>query len=109
MYSSRNITTVKEETDQFNDQFKELVSLHKEYVGLLPQEVVDEEDGWFETVDEVVFTQKHKIYIWIKEVEDDNKSRSSRTSSKKSSGRSSKKSSSSSKTKSSRSSLEKHQ
>ena len=102
MYSSRNITTVKEETDQFNDQYKE-------YVGLLPQEVVDEEDDWFETVDEVVFTQKHKIYIWIKEVEDDNKSRSSRTSSKKSSGRSSKKSSSSSKTKSSRSSLEKHQ
>ena len=30
--------------DQFNDQFKELVSLHKKYVGLLPQEVVNEED-----------------------------------------------------------------
>ena len=41
MYSSSNVTTVKEETDQFNDQFKELVSL---YVGLLPQEVVDKED-----------------------------------------------------------------
>ena len=107
MYSSSNVTTVKEETDQFNDQFKELLSLHKEYVGLLPQEVANEEDDWFETVDEVVFTQKHKIYNWIKEVEDDNKSRSSRSSSKKSSGRSSKKSSSSSKTKSSRSSLEK--
>ena len=39
MYSSSNVTTVKEETDQFNDQFKELLSLHKEYVGLLPQEV----------------------------------------------------------------------
>ena len=105
MYSSSNVRTVKEETDQFNDQFKELVSLHKEYVGLLPQEMVDKEDYWFETVDEVAFTQKHKIYNWINEVEDDNKSRSSRSSSKKSSGRSSKKSSSSSKTKSSRSSL----
>ena len=39
--------------------------LHKEYVGLLPEEVVDEND-WFETVDEVVFTQKHKMYNWIK-------------------------------------------
>ena len=104
MYSSSNVTTVKEKTDQFNDQFKELVSLHKEYFDLLPQEVVNEEDDWFETIDEVVFTQKHKIYNWIKEVEDGNKSRSS-SSSKKSSGRSSKKSSRSSKTNSSRSSI----
>ena len=105
MYSSSNVTTVKEETDQVNDQFKELVSLHKEYVGLLPQEVINEEDDWFETVDEVGFTQKHKVYNWIKEVEDDNKSRSSRSSSKKSTWRSSKKSSSSSKAKSPRSSF----
>ena len=59
IYSSSNITTVKEEIDQFNDQFKELASLYKKYIGLLPQEVVDEEDHWFETVDEVVFTHKH--------------------------------------------------
>ena len=78
MYSSSNVTTVKEETDHFNDQFKYLVSLQKEYVGLLPQEVFDEEDDWFETVDEVVFTQKHKIKNWIKEVEDNNKLRSGR-------------------------------
>ena len=39
-----NVTTAKEKIDQFNDQFKELVSLHKKYVGLLPQEVVNEED-----------------------------------------------------------------
>ena len=80
------------------------MSLHKEYVGLLPQEVVDEEDDWFETADELVFTPKHKIYNWIKEVEDEKKSRSSRRSSKKSPRRSSKKSSSSSKTKWSRNS-----
>ena len=86
MYSSSNATAVKKEIDQFHDQFKELVSLHKEYVGLLPQEVVNEED---ETVHDVLFTQKHRIYNWIKEVEADNKSRSSRSSSKESSGRSS--------------------
>ena len=67
--------------------------------------MVDEEDDWLETVGEVVFTLKHKIYNWIKEVEDDNKSKSRKSSSKKSSGRSSKKSSSFLKTKSSRSSL----
>ena len=66
MYSSSNVTTVKKGTDQFNDPFKELVFLHKEYVGLLLPEVVDEEGDWFETVDEVVFTQKHKIYNQIK-------------------------------------------
>ena len=53
MYSSSNVTAVKKETDQFHDQFKDLVSLHKEYVGLLPQEVINEED---ETVHDVVFT-----------------------------------------------------
>ena len=105
MYSSSNVTIVKEATDQFKIQFKQLVSFHKDYVGLPPQEVVDEEDDRFETVDEVVCTQKHKIYNLIKEVEDGNKSRSSRNSSKNLSGRSSEKSSSSSKTKSSRSSL----
>ena len=62
MYSSSNVTTVKEDTDQFDDHFKGLVYLHKEYVGLLPQEGFNEEDDWFETVNEVVFTQKHKIY-----------------------------------------------
>ena len=79
MYSSSNVKTVNEKTDQFNDQFKELVSLHKEYFDLLPQEVVNEEDDWFETIDEVVFTQKHKICNWIKEVEDESKSRSRRS------------------------------
>ena len=67
--------------------------------------MVHEKDDWFETVDEVVLTWKDNIYNWIKEVEEDNESRSSRSSSKKSSGRSSMKSSSFSKTKSSNSSL----
>ena len=40
---------------------KECLSLHKEYVGLLPQEVVDEEDDWFETVDEVVYSETQNI------------------------------------------------
>ena len=82
MYSSNNVTTVKEEIDQFNYHFKKLVSMHKNDVRLLPQGVLNEEDDWFETVDEVAFTQNHKIYNWIKGVKDNNKSRSSRSSSK---------------------------
>ena len=60
------------------------------------------EENWFETIDEVVFTQKHKIYNWMKEVENDNKSVKSSRSSKNSSGRSSKGSSHSSRSNSSK-------
>ena len=62
MHSSSNAKAVKEETNQFNDHFKKLLSRHKVYVRLLSQEVVDEEDEWFETVDEALFTQKHITY-----------------------------------------------
>ena len=65
-------------------QFREWVSSHKDYVCLQLQEMIDDKDDWFEAIDEVGFTQKHKIYNWIKEVVDDNKSRYSKSLSKKS-------------------------
>ena len=48
-----------------------------------------------------MFTQKHKVYNWMREAENDNKSNRSSRSSKRSSDRSSKKSSHSSKSRSS--------
>ena len=63
--------------------------------------MIDDKDDWFQTLDEVLFAQKHITYNLINQVEDYNKSRSSRSSSKKS-GRISKKSSISSKNKLSR-------
>ena len=62
------------------------------------------EESWFETIDEVVFTQKHKIYNWMKEVENDHKSVKYSRSSENSSGRSSKGSSHSSRSNSSKNS-----
>ena len=62
------------------------------------------EENRFETIDEVVFAQKHNIYNWMKEVENDNKSVKSSRSSKNSSGRSSKGSSHSSRSSSSKNS-----
>ena len=68
---------------------------------LLSEDLHKGEENWFEEVDEVVFTQKHKMYNWMREAENDNKSNRSSKSSKRSSDRSSKKSSHSSKSKSS--------
>ena len=68
---------------------------------LLSEDLHKGEENWFEEVDEVVFTQKHKMYNWMREAENDNKSNRSSRSSKRSSDRSSKKSSHSSKSKSS--------
>ena len=69
---------------------------------LLSEDLHKGEENWFEEVDEVVFTQKHKMYNWMREAENDNKSNRSSKSSKRSSDRSSKKSSHSSKSKSSK-------
>ena len=101
MYSSKNLTTVREEMHQYDDQFKMLVETHNEYVKLLSEDLHEGEENWFEAVDEVVFTQKHKVNNWMGEAENDNKSNRSSRSSKRSSDRSSKKSSHSSKSKSS--------
>ena len=38
------------------------MSSHKDYVCLQLQEMIDDKDDWFEAIDEVEFTQKHKIY-----------------------------------------------
>ena len=104
MYSSKNLRTVEEEKQQFDAQFKLFVETHNEYMKLLPEDMHEGEENWFETIDEVVFTQKHKIYNWMKEVENDNKSVKSSRSSKNSSGRSSKGSSHSSRSNSSKNS-----
>ena len=72
MYSSKNVTTVREEMHQYDDQFKMLVETHNEYVKLLSEDLHEGEENWFEAVDEVVFTQKHKVYNWMREAENDN-------------------------------------
>ena len=81
---------MKKKKQQFDAQFKLFAETYNEYVKLLPEDIHEGEENWFETIDEVLFTQKHKIYNWMKEVENDNKSVKSSRNSKNSSGRSSK-------------------
>ena len=96
MYSSKNLTSVREEIHQYDGQFKMLVETHNEYVNLLSEDLHEGEENWFEAV--VVFTQKRKVYNWMRGARNNKSNRSSR-SSKRSSDRSSKKSSHSSKSK----------
>ena len=51
---------------QYEDQFKMLVEAHNEYVKLLSEDLHEGEENWFVAVDEVVFTQKHKMYNWMR-------------------------------------------
>ena len=78
-------------------QFKLFVETCNEYVKRLPENMHESEENWFQAIDKVVFTQKHKyITGWKWKVENDDKSKKSSRSSKKSSGRISKRSSHSS-------------
>ena len=52
MYSSKNLTTVREEMHQYDDQFKMLVKTHNEYVKLLSEDLHEGEENWFEAIDE---------------------------------------------------------
>ena len=47
---------------QYDTKFKMLMEIHKEYVKLLSEDVNEEEESWFEAMNEFVFAQKHKVY-----------------------------------------------
>ena len=74
LYSSRNMIAVKEEMLQLNDMFKLLMSLHMEYGAIVSEEDQMENDEWFDLVDEEVFAFKRKINLWLKNVEEDQRS-----------------------------------
>ena len=73
MYSLKNLTTAREEMHQYDDQFKMIVETHNEYVKLLSEHLHEGEENCFEAVDEVVFTQKHKVYNSMREAKNDSK------------------------------------
>ena len=64
---------------QFNDLFKMLLDAHEEYNALLEDEARLKEDEWFDEIDNQVFSFKRKITCWLKNAEEDNKSKSSST------------------------------
>ena len=59
---------------QLNDMFKLLMSLHREYGAMLSEEEQMENEDWFDLVDEEFFAFKRKIKLWLKNVEEDQRS-----------------------------------
>ena len=95
MCSFQNGIAVKEELKQLNHTFKILVEIHEELDNIDDQYT---HELWFKDIYQKVFSFKHKVYNWLREVEKQDKSgRSSKSSSKScstsSSSRSSKRSS----------------
>ena len=48
MYSSKNLTTAREEIHQYDDQFNMLVETRNEYMKLLSVDLHEGEENWFE-------------------------------------------------------------
>ena len=75
--SSRNIITVKEKMLQLNDMFRLLMSLLRNSLNaqvillsaMLSEEEQMENDDWFHLFDEEVFVFKRKVNLWLKNVE----------------------------------------
>ena len=85
-----NMIPVEEEMLQLNNMFKLLISLLREYSVTLSEKQQMENDDWFDLSDEEVFAFKKKINLWLKNVEEDQRScaRSERSHSKGSSEKS---------------------
>ena len=66
LYSSTNASAVKEQLNQLDDLFQIIESIQKEMITLEPNY---NDDDWFDRLDEKVFSIKHKIHGWLKDVE----------------------------------------
>ena len=67
LYSAGNQVAVREELDQYSDLFKLVTNHHEEYCELLDAENQQQEEGWFDDLDQDVFNFKHRIHSWLKE------------------------------------------
>ena len=71
LYSTQNLTGVKENLGQFDDFFKLLTEVHQQQCKLLSEEEQYADNHWFENMDEMVLSFKHRVYSWVREnVED---------------------------------------
>ena len=66
LHSSRNVETVREQMLQIDDMFKRMMEVHKEYNSLLPLEVQEDYEKWFDDIDVDMLVFKQKIHNWIK-------------------------------------------
>ena len=69
MYTYKNVITIEEEIALYDYIFMQLLLICEEYCSLLDESGKYNDDGWFEEVDERVFTFKHKVHNWLKDAE----------------------------------------
>ena len=67
LYSSGNVEAVREQMLQIDHMFKQMMEVHKEYNSLLPLEVQEDDEKWFDNIDADMLVFKQKIHNWIKE------------------------------------------
>ena len=63
LYSSRNVETVREQTD---GMFKQLMDVHKEYNSLLPLEAQEDNEKWFDDIDADMLVFEQQIHNWVR-------------------------------------------
>ena len=72
LFSTRNLVAVEEELAQFNDLFKMLQGMHKEYNALLENEERTVDDDWFDDLEKgkgnrlsTLKERREKINAWL--------------------------------------------
>ena len=98
MYSTKNSVTIEEELAQFDDLFKQLMKVQKKHLSIeVNGNEKEKQNQWFNEIDELVFSFKHKVRCWLKDagLGEEKASRHSSKRSSKSYGHSKKSSSSS--------------
>ena len=68
LFFMKNQVAVEECMNQFNDVLDVFVTASKEYKRL--KQMNEEDDEWFENIDYWLCSFKHKIYNWLKELEE---------------------------------------
>ena len=69
LYSMKNSVTVEEYLAQFDDLFKQLMKVHNEYLSIeVNGNEKEKQNQWFDEVEECVFSFKHKMHNWLKDV-----------------------------------------
>ena len=69
LYSVRNVEAVREQMLQIDGVFKMLLEVHREYNFLLPLEMQEQDEDWFDDIDEKLMSFKNKIHNWIRDAE----------------------------------------
>ena len=60
---------------QIDGVFQMLIQVHKEYNSLLPLEMQEQDEDWFDGIDEKMMSFKNKIHNWIRDAEHERKRR----------------------------------